>query len=362
MNTKVLGIDIAKNTFQLHGVDDAGRAVLKKRLSRNKLAAYVANLPQCTIVMESCGGANYWARVFQRSDHLVKLISPQFVKPFVKTNKNDANDAEAIVEAASRPSMHFVPIKQIEQQDIQSIHRIRTRIVKNRTALINEIRGLCLEYGVILSSGAARVKASLCAVIADSDNELTPSSREWLQDLYDELVDVGFRSKKLDNKIRQLCRQNEHCQRILKIPGVGELTATAIVAAVPNPRAFRNGRHMAAWLGLVPRQSSSGDKQILLGISKRGDRYLRTLLIHGARAVLSHCKDSSNDYTRWVARKRATLSHNKAAVALANKNARIIWSLLNTGENFTLPLTPLSDTQYRSAFLINWKLSRVCYC
>jgi len=183
-----------------------------------------------------------------------------------------------------------------------------------------------------------------------------------LQNLYDELVDVESRSKKLDNKIRQQCRQNEHCQRILKIPGVGELTATAIVAAVPNPRAFRNGRHMAVWLGLVPRQSSNGDKQILLGISKRGDRYLRTLLIHGARAVLSHCKDSSNDYTRWVARKRATLSHNKAAVALANKNARIIWSLLNTGENFTLPLTPLSDTQYRSAFLINWKRSRVCYC
>ncbi len=286
--------------------------------------------------MESCGGANYWARVFQRSGHTVRLISPQFVKPFVKTNKNDANDAQAIVEAASRPSMNFVPIKQVEQQDIQSIHRIRTRIVKNRTALINEIRGLCLEYGIVLTLGATRVKASLCAAIVDSSNELTPFSRESMQDLYEELVDVEARLKKLDSTVRQLCRQSEICQRILKVPGVGELTATAIVAAVPNPREFRNGRHMSAWLGLVPRQSSSGDKQVLLGISKRGDRYLRTLLIHGARAVLSHRKVLDNNYDRWVAKKKATLSHNKAAVALANKNARIIWSMLNTGGDFNL--------------------------
>ena len=343
MNTiSTLGIDIAKNTFQIHGADHTGKAVMRKRMSRHQLAAYVANLAPCTIVMESCGGANYWARVFQRSGHTAKLISPQFVKPFVMTNKNDANDAQAIVEAASRPSMNFVPIKQIEQQDIQSIHRIRTRIVKNRTALINEIRGLCLEYGVVLTPGAARVKSSLCMAIADNDNELTPSSRESMQDLYDELVDVEGRLKKLDTKIRRLCRQNERCKRILKVPGVGELTATAIVAAVPNPKEFRNGRHMSAWLGLVPRQSSSGDKQVLLGISKRGDRYLRTLLIHGARAVLSHCKDADNDYAHWVARKKATLSHNKAAVALANKNARIIWSMLNTGEEFNYGAQPVA--------------------
>ncbi len=335
MKMHTLGIDIAKNTYQLHGADPSGKAVMRKRLPRHKLAAFIANLPACTIVMESCGGANYWARVFQRSGHTVKLISPQFVKPFVKTNKNDANDAEAIVEAASRPSMNYVPLKQVEQQDIQSIHRIRTRVVKNRTALINEIRGLCLEYGIVVSPGAARVKSSLCTIIADSTNEFTPSSRESMQDLYEELVEIEARLKKLDTKVRQLCRQNENCKRILKVPGVGALTATAIVAAVPNPKEFRNGRHMSAWLGLVPKQSSSGDKQILLGISKRGDRYLRTLLIHGARSVLSHCKDSDNDYGRWVTRKKATLSHNKAAVALANKNARIIWSMLNTGEEFS---------------------------
>ena len=334
MTIDVLGIDIAKNTYQLHGADRTGNAVLRKRLPRHELSAFVANMPTCTIVMESCGGANYWARVFQSSGHTVKLISPQFVKPFVMTNKNDANDAQAIVEAASRPSMNYVPIKRVEQQDIQSIHRIRTRVVKNRTALINEIRGLCLEYGIVVSPGAARVKSSLCKIIAESDNELTHSSRESMQDLYEELVETEARLKKLDTKIRQLCRLNENCKRILKVPGVGELTATAIVAAVPDPKEFRNGRHLSAWLGLVPRQSSSGDKQVLLGISKRGDRYLRTLLIHGARAVLSHHRDADSDYSRWVARKKATLCHNKAAVALANKNARIIWSMLNTGEEF----------------------------
>ena len=228
MNLHILGIDIAKSTFQLHGADSTGKGVLKTRLPRDKLAAYVANLPACTIVMESCGGANYWARVFQRSGHTVKLISPQFVKPFVKTNKNDANDALAIAEAASRPSMNFVPIKQVEQQDIQSIHRIRTRAVKNRTALINEIRGLCQEYGIVFTPGAARVKSSMCIIIADGANELTPAFRESMQELYEELVSIEARLNKLDAKIRQLFRLDENCKRILKVPGVGELTATAI--------------------------------------------------------------------------------------------------------------------------------------
>ncbi|WP_428437385.1 IS110 family transposase [Photobacterium frigidiphilum] len=176
--------------FQLHDVDYNGKAVLKKRLSRDKLVEYIANIPPCTIVMESCGGANYWARVFQRSGHTVKLISPQFVKPFVKTNKNDANDAEAITEAASRPSMHFVPIKQVEQQDIQSLHRIRSRLVKNRTALINEIRGLNLEPGIAIPTGASKVRAELCLIISDNNNELTVSSREFMSDLYNELVEI----------------------------------------------------------------------------------------------------------------------------------------------------------------------------
>ncbi len=335
MTIMMLGIDIAKNHFQLHGADNKGNAVLKKRLSRDKLAAFIANTTQCTIVMESCGGANYWARVFKGRGHTVKLISPQFVKPFVKTNKNDANDAEAIVEAASRPSMNFVPIKQVEHQDIQSIHRVRSRVVKSRTALINEIRGLCLEYGIAMAPGALKVRRLLSDIIADQTNELTPLSRECMQDLYDELVASETRLKALDKKIRLICRQNEACQRILTVPGIGELTATAIVAAVPNANEFKNGRHMSAWLGLVPRQLSSGDKQTLLGISKRGDRYLRTLLIHGARAALSHYKQLDNDYGRWLLKRKTTMNFNKAAVALANKNVRIIWSLLNSGDQFS---------------------------
>ena len=208
----------AKNIFQLHGVGSNGIAILKKRLSRGKLAKYIANLPPCTIVMESCGGANYWARVFQRSGHTVKLISPQFVKPFVKTNKNDA---EAITEAASRPSMHFVPIKQVEQQDIQSLHRIRSRLVKNRTALINEIRGLNLEYGIAIPTGASKVRAELSLIISNENNELTVSSREFMSDLYNELVEIEGKLKHLEKKVKQICRQNEACQRIMKIPGVG---------------------------------------------------------------------------------------------------------------------------------------------
>jgi transposase len=334
MNISTLGIDIAKNVFQLHGVDATGKAVLKKRISRDKLASTIANIPSCIIVMESCGGSNYWARVFQRSGHTVKLISPQFVKPFVKTNKNDANDAEAIVEAASRPSMNFVPIKNIEQQDIQSVHRVRTRVVKNRTALINEIRGLNLEYGVAIPVGAAKVKKCLCDIIADHENELTPASRETMQTLYIELIEIEERLKNIERKIKLICKDNEACMRMLKIPGVGELTATAIIASVSNSGEFKNGRHMSAWLGLVPRQSSSGDKQFLLGISQRGDRYLRTLLIHGARSALAHSKSTETDYGRWLIKKRTTLSFNKAAVAVANKNARIIWSLLETGNEF----------------------------
>ena len=276
MNINLLGIDIAKNVFQLHGVNEIGKVSLKKRLSRDQLSEFVANLPKCMIVIESCGGSNYWARIFQKSGHTVKLISPQFVKPFVKTNKNDANDAEAITEAASRPSMHFVPIKQVEQQDIQSLHRVRSRLIKNRTALINEIRGLNLEYGITIAQGATKVKKILASIISDEKNELTLSSRELMQNLYEELVEIEMRLKKLGIKVKMICKENDSCRRILQIPGVGELTATAFVAAVNDPNEFKNGRHMSAWLGLVPRQASSGNKQVLLGISKRGDKYLRS--------------------------------------------------------------------------------------
>ena len=339
MNIKLLGIDIAKNVFQLHGTDEKGKPLLKKRISREKLAEFVVNLPPCKIFMESCGGSNYWARVFQNYGHTVKLISPQFVKPFVKTNKNDANDAEAIVEAGSRPSMHFVPIKQIEQQDIQSLHRIRSRLIKNKTALINEIRGLNLEYGITIPLGPRQVKKRLLEIIDNKNNELTPFSRDCMTDLYKELDDLENRLSKIDKKVQHISKTHDLCKRILTIPGVGVLGATAIVASVTSPNEFKNGRHLAAWLGLVPRQYSSGNKQVLLGISKRGDRYLRTLLIHGARAALTHFKNTDCAYGRWIANQKNKLGFNKASVALANKNARIIWSVLTSGKEF--------DTQYQ---------------
>ena len=334
MNVSLLGIDIAKNVFQLHAVDQAGKMVLKKRITRSDLAAYIANFPQCTIVMESCGGSNYWARVFQESGHTVKLISPQLVKPFVTTNKNDANDAQAIVEAASRPSMRFVPIKHVEQQDIQCLHRVRSRLIKNKTALINEIRGLNLEYGITIPQGASKVKPMLCSIVNDRENGLTAPARELMHALYDELSDTETRLKSIDKKLQWICKKSDACQRLLKIPGVGDVTATAIVSAVPDAEEFKNGRHLSAWLGLVPRQASSGNRQVLLGISKRGDRYLRTLLIHGARTALTRYKDTESAYGKWLLNKRLSLGLNKAAVALANKNARIIWSLLKTGEVF----------------------------
>lgn len=334
MAIHLLGIDIAKNVFQLHGVDKEGKTVLKQRITRDKLAQTIVNIPSCIIAMEACGGSNYWARALQKNGHIVKLISPQFVKPYVKTNKNDANDAEAIAEAASRPSMHFVPIKQVAQQDIQSLHRVRSRLIRNRTALINEVRGLSLEYGLTIAQGALKVKKALCSMIDDKENELTLLSRECMQELYEELVAIEDRLKWFNKKIKVICKENDACRRVLAVPGVGELTATAIVAAVPNPNEFKNGRHLSAWLGLVPKQSSSGNKQVLLGISKRGDRYLRTLLIHGARAALTHYKNTDNTYGHWLTDKKCKLRFNKAAVALANKNARIIWTLLKTGEEF----------------------------
>lgn len=218
MNISLLGIDIAKTTFQLHGVDSNGKMLLKNRITRDNLASFIANLPSCTIAMEACGGANYWGRLFESYGHTVKLISPQYVKPFVKTNKNDANDAHAIVEAASRPLMHFVPIKQVAQQDIQSLHRVRSRLVKNRTALINEIRGLNLEYGITITQGAMNVSKVLRSIIDDEENELTTAMRELMQELYDELVETELRLKTIDKKVKMICRNSDQCQRLLSIP------------------------------------------------------------------------------------------------------------------------------------------------
>ncbi|AIK95625.1 IS110 family transposase [Candidatus Odyssella acanthamoebae] len=324
MTIKTLGIDIAKRVFQLHGVDKRGKTVLKKRIGRDQLLSFIANLPPCLIGMESCSGSNYWARQFQLYGHEVKLMSPQYVKPYVKTNKNDANDAEAICEAVARPNMRFVSIKTIEQQDIQSLHRYRQRVVQQRTALVNQIRGLLSEYGLVAPQGIGCLREKLPQFLENQNNLLTSLALEVFCQLHQDLLEIDKKVKLLDKRIAKICSENKACQRIKKIEGIGPLTATALVSAIGDISNFKNGRHLAAWLGLVPRQHSSGNKKVLLGISKRGDRYLRTLLIHGARAFISFAKRRSN----WLEKLIERCGKQKAYVALANKNARIVWSLL----------------------------------
>ena len=312
MNTTTLGIDIAKTVFQLHGTDGHGKLALKKRLRRKQLLTYMQQLPPCLVGMEACAGAHYWAKKFQSYGHTVKLIAPQYVKPYVKTNKNDYNDAEAINEAVTRPSMRFVGIKADWQQDIQALHRVRSRLMQSRTALANQIRGLLQEYGVVLPRQISQLRRGLPVIVADAENELSAQAKQLLA----------------------IHKASELCQRLGEVEGIGPLTATAFVSALGDAGMFRRGRECSAWLGLVPRQFSSGGKTVLGGISKRGDRYLRTNLIHGARSVLAQAGGKTDARSRWLMQLKARVGMNKACVALANKNARILWALMASGERY----------------------------
>ena len=338
--TKVtlLGIDIAKDIFQLHGVDASGKAVLKKKLKRAKLLEFIAQLELCVIVMEACGGSHYWAREFKKLGHEAKLISPQFVKPFVKTNKNDMNDAEAIAEAASRPNMRFVPVKTQEQQDVQCIHRVRERLVKNRTALVNEIRGLLTEYGVVAPKGIAKLRALLSEIIGDDDNKfnLTSMLKELCVDIYEELKELDEQIEQCNRKLEAIANTNPICQRLMTAPGVGVLTATILFTVLSDPSLFKNGRHFAAFLGLVPRQYSSGGKQKLYGISKRGDKYIRKLLILGAKSVLIKSPKKSDKRSLWINKLNERRGANRTCVAIANKNARVVWALAKNATEYKM--------------------------
>jgi len=290
------------------------------------------------IVMEACGGANYWAREFIALGHQVKLIAPQYVKPFVKGNKNDYNDAEAIAEAAQRPTMRFVPIKSVEQQDIQNFHRQRERIKKERTALTNQVRGLLAEYGLVIHKGIRAVSKSLPDILEDAENGLTPLTRELFAELYDELQMLNKRLEQCEQRIKVINQGNEVCQRLDEILGIGPIIATATYAAAGDGKDFSNGRHFSAWLGLVPGQHSSGGKATLLGISKRGNAYLRTLFIHGARAVLQQCRKKTDRFSRWAQALLERRGHNKACVAVANKLARMAWVIMAKGETYRVPV------------------------
>lgn len=331
----VLGIDLAKSSFQLHGVDKLGKTVCKKTFRRQKLKEFMANLPACVVAMEACGSANYWARLFRSYGHNVKLIAPQFVKPYVKSNKNDAADAEAICEAAQRPSMRFVSIKEIEQQDLQSLHRMRSLAVASRTALINQTRGLLQEYGIEAPQGPHALLKRLPLLLEDADNGLSPLFRELLSDLYEERLHLDKRVNNYDKKIAHISQQNADAKRLQTIPGIGPVIATALVAAIGSSVAnFKNGRELAAWLGLAPRQHSTGGRNQLLGISKRGDSYLRHLLIHGARSVLRHVDKKTDRQSVWVQSLMVRRHKNIATIALANKIARTVFALLKKGEDF----------------------------
>lgn len=320
-----IGLDLAKAVFQVHGTDERGQCVVRKQLKRAQVATYFAQLPPCLIGMEACGGAHHWARQLQAFGHDVKLIPPQYVRPFVKTNKTDAADAEAICEAVRRPGMRFVPIKTVEQQAILSIHRARQGFVRARTATSNHIRGLLAEYGIVLLKGTQNLVKVRGAMIG---HELPGSFLRLIDLQLDYLREVEGRIEQLERQIELWHRDSEASQRLIAIPGVGILTATAMVASVGDGRQFRNARHLATWLGLAPRQSSTGGKPRLLGISKRGDVYLRTLLIHGGRAVLRYASGRPNADRAWHVQVMRRRHKNIAAVALAHKNARTIWALL----------------------------------
>ncbi|MCP4305144.1 MAG: IS110 family transposase [bacterium] len=332
MKSARIGIDLAKNVFEIHGVDERDNVVIRKTLRREEVGRFFANIPPCLVAMEACSGAYYWARKLTDLGHESRLISPQFVKPYVKTNKSDLNDAEAICEAASRPSMRFVPIKSGEQLSIQAIHRVRSRLVGNRTSLANQIRGILAEFGIVVARNIAALRRRLPEILGSDVVILDPLIRSLMLDLQDELAVADSRVRAYDRRIKQLCKESEVCRRLERIEGIGPLTATALVAAAGNAASFRNGRQFAAWLGLVPRHLSSGGRTRLLGISKRGDRYIRTLLIHGARSALGRIRHKKDPRSQWLQKLCERRPYNIAAVALANKNARIAWALLRHGE------------------------------
>lgn len=334
MSTTIIGLDLAKNVFQVHAANDRGKTIFTQRLTRQNLLPFFANQPACLIGMEACSSANYWSRRLQELGHEVRQISPQFVKPYVKSNKNDYNDAQAISEAVSRADMRFVPVKSVEQQDLQTLHRVRSLLVADRTALVNQTRGLLREYGVFLPLGIAAFRKQVLYALEDASNELTSLTREIVAEQAQRVYDLDQRIKAYDDRIKYCFDAIEACQRLATVPGVGPMVATALVAAVGDAHDFKNGRHLAAWLGLVPRQHSSGERHRLLGISKRGNTYLRTLLIHGARSILQRCDSRSDALGAWMRKLKDNRGFNRACVAIANKNARIVWAIMAKGGTY----------------------------
>ena len=323
----VIGVDLAKHRFEVCGIDAHGKMSLKKSISRDHVAAYFANLPRTMIAVEACAGAHYWSRRLRELGHDARIIPAQFVRPFVKANKNDAADAGAIAEAATRPEIRFVPIKEQTHLDLQTLHRVRDRLIHNRTALCNQLRAILVESGVNAPKGISSLLEVVRAQLT-VDEAFTPMCRITVVDLLAEHLELSDRIDVNERRIHDHAKKSDVCQRLQSVPGVGPITATAIEAAVVDPSEFRNGRNFAAWIGLVPRHVATGGKTRLLGISKRGDGNLRRLLVNGAQARIHRAEGKTDRLSLWALEVKTRRGLNKAVVALANKNARIIWSLL----------------------------------
>ena len=328
MQITTIGLDLAKNTFHVVGLNQANTVVMKKKLRRNQVLDYFSRLSNCIVAMEACGGAHYFGRELEKQGHCVKLIPPKYVKPYVQGNKNDYNDALAIAEAAKRPKMRLVKIKSMEQQDLQSLHRLREALVRQRTRTCNQIRGLLAEYGITIPKGISRVRTCIPRILEDAENGLTSTFRQLLSQTYQHLQRLDTDIKNYDQQLQAIAKTDKAAQQLQTIPGYGPVVSSVFLSVMGDGQAFKRGRDVGAYLGLVPRQHSSGDKPVLLGISKRGNRYLRGLLIHGARSVIRVAANKEDRLSRWAMKLVERRGKNKATVALANKLARIGWAVL----------------------------------
>ena len=336
MTIVTLGLDLGKNWIHMVGFDREGSIVLRRRARRNQLLVLTANMPRCVIGLEACSGAHHLGRALEAQGHEARLMPPQYVKPFVKANKNDYRDAEANAEAVRRPTMRFVPLKSEAQLDLQTIHRVRQRLVGHRTALINQIRAILLERGITVAQGRRALERALASILADETNGLSPRMRRLIEDMRTEWRELDRRIEAFDAELVAIAKHDEDCRRLTEIPGIGALNATALVAALGKASMFTRARDLSAWLGLTPREHSTGGKHRLLGISKRGSTHLRTSLIHGARAALPYLAERQDKLGEWLKALLGRAHRNVVIVALATKLARMVWAVL-TGQSYRHP-------------------------
>jgi transposase len=334
MKITTIGLDLAKNIFHVVCLDAHGKEVKKRMLRRNQVLEFFTQMPPCQVSMEACAGSHYWGRQLRALGHNVTLISPQHVKPYLRGNKNDYNDSRAIAEAVTRPEMPTVGIKTVAEQDMQALHRMRSQCLRDRTALSNSIRGLLGEYGIVFTTGVATLRRTIPEILEDADNGLSLLFRNLLARRYEQLVELEGHIAFYTKELERLSRQDEACQRLQTVPGFGPIVASAFRSVIGDGRTYARGRDAAASIGLVPRQYSSGGKTVLLGISKRGNKYLRKQLIHGARSVVLQAVNKTDPLSLWINRIREERGWNKAVVALANKMARIGWAVLRHGTRY----------------------------